>query len=113
MLIRRVFIVWSYPLFRETVRLLLKHPAVEIVGASSKYEEALAAIEELRPDTIIVEETEDVAVVRIEALQFLKAFMWGPRVIRLSLQDNELWVYSRERRVIGDSTELLQLVRDS
>jgi DNA-binding NarL/FixJ family response regulator len=94
------------------VRLLLKYPAIEIVGASSEYTEALAAIEELKPDTIIVEETEDVAVVRIEALQILKACTWGPRVIRLSLQDNELWVYYRERRVISDSADLLHLVQD-
>ncbi len=110
---RRLFIVWSHPLFREIVHRLLDDPAVEVVGAASKYETALPELERLKPDVIIVEETDDNAVTHIEALEILRACSWGPRVIRLSLQDNELWVYYHERRNVGSAEDFLRLVRDA
>lgn len=110
---RRLFIVWSHPLFRETVHVLLDDPAVEVVGAASEFETVLASLESLKPDVIIVEETDDDTVIPIEALEILRACSWGPRVIRLSLQDNELWVYYHERRSVGSAEDFLRLVRDA
>ena len=109
---QRLFIVWSHPLFRELVVLLLNDPTLAIVGQASGYEAALNQLERLKPDVVIVEETEDSTVTRIEALDILKACSWGLRVIRLSLHDNELWVYYHERRRINVGEDLLWLVRD-
>ena len=113
MVIQRIYIVWVHPIFRETVSLLLDHQAVEIVGASSNYEEALAEVRKLQPDTIIVEETEDITGAHIEAIEVLKACPWELRVIRLSLQDNELWVYHHERRSLSSSEEFLRIIQDT
>lgn len=112
-MLQRLFIAWSHPLFREIVFLLLNDPMLEIVGHASNYEAALNQLERLKPDVVIVEETEDSTVTRMEALEILKACSWGLRVIRLSLHDNELWVYHHERQRISVGEELLCLVRDS
>jgi DNA-binding NarL/FixJ family response regulator len=95
------------------VNLLLDDPAVSIVGTASEYKAVLAALGSLKPDTIIVEETQDCAVTSVEAVEILKACTWGPRVIRLSLQDNELWVYHQERWNIRSKEDFLRLVRDT
>ena len=34
---QRVFIIWSYPLFHESVRLFLEHPDIKLVGATSDF----------------------------------------------------------------------------
>ncbi len=107
---RRVFIVWRHPLFFETVRLVVRHSGVEVVGASSEYASAQGAIDELRPDVVIVEEAEDEPVSQAEAVRILEASPWGLRIIRLSLDDNDLWVYQRERKRLGQSDDLLHLI---
>jgi DNA-binding NarL/FixJ family response regulator len=108
---QRLFIIWSHPLFREFVNRLLDDPEVSIIGTTSEYKAVLAELESLKPDTIIVEETQDCAVVPVEAVEILKVCTWGPRVIRLSLQDNELRVYHQERWNIGSKEDFLRLVR--
>lgn len=110
-MIQRIFIVWAHPIFRETVSLLLNHPAVEIVGLSADREAAMAEIEALKPNTIIIEETEDTAFTHGEAARFLEACSWELRVIRLSLQDNELWLLQKQRRSIGSSEDFLRIIQ--
>ena len=110
-MVQRVFIVWTHPLFYETVRLLINHPAIEIVGASPEYAAARVEIGNLQPEIIIIEETENGAATGTEVLQILETSPWRPRVIRLSLKDNELWVYYHERWTVGSSEELLRLVK--
>lgn len=109
---RRVFIVWVHPLFCETVRLLLEHPGIEIVGNSADFDAALEEINQLKPDTVIVEETEDQTETHSGAIQILQACLWGLRVLRMSMQDNELWVYSHERRNINSSDEFIRIVHE-
>lgn len=112
MVIQRIYIAWVHPLFRETVSLLLNHQAVEIVGTSNLMENALADIDRLQPDTVIVEETEGNGEPHVEALQILKACPWKLRVIRMSLQDNELWVYHHQRRSLSSSEEFLRIIQE-
>ena len=111
MVAHRLFIVWSHPLFREFVNRLLGDPALSIVGMASEYETALTMLDSLKPDVIIVEETQDSMVTSIDPVGILNACSWGPRVIRLSLQDNELWVYHKEQWTIGSREDFLRLVR--
>jgi DNA-binding NarL/FixJ family response regulator len=82
---RRLFIVWSHPLFRETVHVLLDIPAIEVVGMASEFETALARLESLQPDVIIVEETDDDTVTHVEALEILRACSWGPPGTKASI----------------------------
>jgi DNA-binding NarL/FixJ family response regulator len=106
--VRRVFVVWTHPIFHESVRLLLNHPDVELVGATSDYGAAQREILGLQPDTVLVEEPG--GSLRAEVMGILEASPWSVRVIGLSLEDNSLSVYHREQRTVAQSDDLLQLV---
>jgi len=106
---RRVFVIWTHPLFYESVRLLLQHPDVEWTGATSDRVAAQAQIVSLRPDTILIEEEEG-SNAPAETLEILEASSADMRVIRLSLADNELRVYHREQRTVGQTEDLLHLI---
>ncbi len=110
MAVRRVFVIWTYPLFHELVRLLLSHPDVEWEGATSDHAAVHAQIASLRPDTILIEEEEEGGV-SAEVLDILEASASDVRVMRLSLADNELSVYHREQRKLVRAEDLLSLVR--
>lgn len=106
--VRRVFVVWTHPIFHESVRLLLNHPEVELVGATSDYVAAQHEILGLQPDTVLVEEPG--GSLRAEVMGILEASPWTMRVIGLSLEDNSLSVYHREQRTVAQRDDLLQLV---
>lgn len=106
---RRVFVFWTHPLFYEAVRLLLDDPSIDLVGAISDYVSAQQQIMKLQPDTIIVEESEGDRFGEI--LVFLKNSPAGARVIGLNLLDNQLFVYQRERKTVGQADDLLRLVQ--
>jgi DNA-binding NarL/FixJ family response regulator len=106
--VRRVFVIWTHPIFHESVRLLLNHPEVELVGATSDYLAAQDEILSLQPDTVLVEEVGE--SVRAEVMEILEASSWSVRVIGLSLADNSLRIYHREQRTVAQGEDLLQLV---
>jgi DNA-binding NarL/FixJ family response regulator len=105
---RQVFVIWTHPIFHESVRLLLNHPDVEWVGATSDYAAAKNEILSIQPDTILIEDVQDSA--SAEMMEILKAGPQNVRVIGLSLADNELSVYHRERRTVGQAGDLLRLI---
>ncbi len=102
MAVRRVFIAWSHSLFYESVRLLLNHPEVEIVGSASEVEIVWPDVIELRPDTIVIErngeESETAASANI--LPIWKSSAWNPRIIQVGLQDNIVQVYRRKQHIL-------------
>lgn len=108
-----VFIIWAHELFYESVHILLNHPdvkGIEEVGANNKSLATQKEIEKLRPHIILVEETDETS--RTEVLQMLEESDWNPRIICLSLNDNELMVYQREQRIIEQVEDLLKLLQD-
>lgn len=109
MAVQQVFIIWSHPLFHESVRLLLRHPDVEIIGSTADYETARDDIERLRPNTVIVEETG--SGTHVEALAILDSSRFAPRVIGFSLEDNKLNVYHRQESTVARAEDLLRLVQ--
>jgi len=106
---RRVFVIWTHPLFHESVRLLLSHPGIEWVGATADHAAAREQIVRLRPDTILVEEEE--SGVPPEALEILEACSWKVRVVGLGMDDNRLIVYRREQRTVAQAEDLLHLIQ--
>lgn len=104
---QKAFIVWSHPLFHETVRLLLSSPGIEIVGSASDRDAAREAIARLQPGVIIVEEVLFEESIEKDILDFLGVSKGEPRVARLSLEDNQVFVYQRERRTITSREDLL------
>lgn len=106
---RRVFVIWTHPLFHESVRLLLSHPDIEWVGATADHVGARGQIADLRPDTILVEEGD--SGIPPEALKLLEACTWKVRVVGLGMDDNRLIVYRREQRTVTQADDLLRLIR--
>ncbi len=104
---RRVFVIWAHPLFLESVRLLLKEAQVELVGATSDHEDAHTQIDSLAPDVVIIEQTDGEKQASLETISILQS---GARVVRLSMDDNEISLYSRERRTAMQADDLANLI---
>lgn len=105
---QRVFVIWTHPLFHASVALLLEDPNIELVGATSDYSKALDEISKHKPDTILIEKTG--MKVPAEVLEILERSSWKMRVFDLSLNDNELSIYHREQKTVGQVDDLLSLI---
>lgn len=105
---RRVFVIWTHPLFLDSVRLLLTHPEVDLVGTASDYEIAQERALELQPDTFLIEETGGNIPSRMTDI--LQLCTWNTRVVSLNLDNNKLSVYHREFGTVGQADDLLQLI---
>jgi hypothetical protein len=88
--------------------MLLNHSEVVWIGSTSNFADAKENILRLRPDTILVEETDEDASTLI--IEILEASPCGGRVVSLNLNDNQLSVYHREERTLLHSGDLLQLI---
>ena len=104
---QRVFVIWTHPLFHDAVRLLLRHPKVEICGDSSDHASAQTAIAMIKPDVVVIETPEGEEQAGAETISILQE---GPKVVRLNLSDNELSIYLRQQQTVSDAEELLRLI---
>lgn len=104
---RRVFVIWTHPLFLESVSLLLSKAQVELVGATSDHSQAHDQIVALAPEVVIVEHTNGEEQASQETIAILRA---GARVVRLSMDDNEISLYSHERRTAMQADDLANLI---
>ncbi len=102
---RRVYLVWMHPLFHESVRRLLDHPDVALIGSNSDPTVARHEIESTRPDIVVVEEIGSSTTAT--ALTVLEACTWDVAVVTLNLNDNSLSVYHRKQEQVGTGEELL------
>ena len=107
----RVYMLWTHPLFSETVRRLLGGAEVEIIGASSDPTAGLEEISRLQPDVVIAEE--DPSGAPTEAIDALRAGPAEMLILGLNLANNALQVYRREQRTVADPEDLLQILRAS
>ncbi len=107
----RVFILWTHPLFSETVARLLGGADVEIIGGSSNPAAGLDEIGRLQPDVVIAEEepTGDPG----EAIRALRAGPAEMLILGMNLENNGLQVYRREQRTVADPEDLLRILRTS
>jgi DNA-binding NarL/FixJ family response regulator len=113
MAVRRVYLVWTHPLFFETVHRLLSHQDVELVGESMDHEAARAEIARLRPDVVVLEEAEGGS--STDLVDFLQAGAKDVQILGLNLMDNELHVYQRRQTTVvhpGDLVDVIRGVRD-
>ena len=108
MTIRRVFVIWTHPLFHESVRALLNHPHIEWVGATADLAVARGQIASLRPDTVLVEGLQD--GLPLEALKIMNSCGWKILLLGLNLEDNTTRVCYSEQKIVGRADDLLRLV---
>lgn len=105
---RQVFVIWTHPLFRESLALLLHHPQIELVGETNDFESASVNIQRLRPDTILIEETE--ANQFTQLISDINRQPWEMRILLMNLMDNQLNVFHHELRTVGRAEDLVQMI---
>lgn len=105
---KRVFVVWSHPLFHDAVRLLLTHPEIVWVGETSDYEGIEEIVNRMSPDTVIFEEDEDRPSIQILAIP--EKYPSVERIIGLNLNNNELRIYHQKVKIVGNINDLIQSI---
>jgi DNA-binding NarL/FixJ family response regulator len=102
-----VFIIWNNPLFHEAIRLLLRHPNIKIIGATTDHDDAQTQIAKLHPDIVILETSSGGEELNGETFSILRT---GPKVVCLGLADNALRLYQRREKIIDHPDELLNFI---
>ena len=105
----RVYVIWTHPLFHDSLRQLLDHTDIKWVGAASDFTIAVEEISSLHPDTILIEELEDETIVST-FMKILEKFQWNLRVIGVSLNDNQLSIYQHAQQTVGQPEDLIRLI---
>jgi DNA-binding NarL/FixJ family response regulator len=108
----RVFVIWNHPLFYESIRLFLQHTNVECIGACQNMDEAISQINNLHPDTILVEETESGDTSR-RVIDLIESSSINLRIFRLNMNDNDLKIYHREQMTVMQAEDLVHLIRNN
>lgn len=105
---KRVFVIWSHPLFHDAVRLLLAHPDIDWVGETSDYEGMVEIVMKISPDIVIFEEDEDRSSSQILAMP--EKIPSLERIIGLNLNNNELRIYHHKVKNVGHTDDLIQSI---
>ncbi len=107
----RVFILYSHGLFARGVQsLLAREQEVEVVGMEKDDHQALGRLKELNPDVILVDSgarQDNPCLTISEIFRELP----GARVISLSLQENGIDIYDKQRIVACGPAELVHAIR--
>ncbi len=109
MAIHSVYVIWTHPLFHDSLRQLLDHPDIKWVGAASDLTIAVEEISSLHPDTILIEELEGETTTSA-FLKILEKFRWDFRIVRVSLNDNQMSVYQHAQQTVGQPEDLIRLI---
>lgn len=106
----RTYIVYHHGLFAQGVRSVLEtRRAVQIVGMESDVAKALKAVQSLKPEVIIVEESTGKHQ-RMRLGAFLNGSTGG-RVVTLSLDHEYATVYDRHRVEANDPADLVRAIQ--
>lgn len=110
--VSRVFIVSHSSLFAEGIRSLLREqPGIKIAGVESDPIKAKEAVRSLRPDAVIVEESETgTAHPLVEKILQEKT---AAQVVTLDLSHNFAMVYTRRRVAIREPADLIKAIQAS
>lgn len=103
---KRVFVMWTHPLFYESIRLLLNQE-VDLVGSTDDRAKGYLGIANLKPEVVIIETPAGQPDLGMETISILQK---GPRVIHLSLEDNELSLYQRLHKTMHEPSDLMQVI---
>ncbi|MBI4572696.1 MAG: response regulator transcription factor [candidate division NC10 bacterium] len=106
----RIYIVFRHALFAQGIRSLLQgRRAMQVVGMESDPAKALEAVEALRPEVVIVEESD--ASNQSPTLTGILQRHPAGRVVALDLDHNFATVYDRRRVVTTQPTDLVRAIR--
>lgn len=105
----RIFVVSSQSMFGRGIESLLREETtLDIVGQETDINRAIERIGRLRPDVVIVDHDES----DLEIAHILRVSP-NIKVIGLSLQNNNLYVYQARQRITRSVEDLLQAMTSS
>lgn len=102
----RVVIVDDHQLAREGLRAVLEQSAIEVVGMAASGEEAVALVEQLVPDVVLMDVRLGPGIDGLEATRRIVARGTGTRVLMLTLHD--MPAYVREALAAGAAGYVLK-----
>jgi hypothetical protein len=88
--------------------MLLSHPEVELVGSQTVLERAMREINELKPDTILVENTKKYPLT--DFFRFLEQEVAQLKIIGMNMENNQATLFHRENRSVIHEDELLEII---
>jgi DNA-binding NarL/FixJ family response regulator len=107
---KRVFILSSHPLFGQGVEnLLRREEGLDIVGQETDADKALERIKEIRPDVVILDCAEPGCDPTLAVMRILREGV-QTKVIGLNLQDNTMYIYRGEQRVVKEVKDLIEAI---
>lgn len=118
-LLARVYIVEEHPSVRlALVDRLSRAPGIEVIGHSGEAQQALAQVEEVRPDVVLLEVKRSDGM-GLELLRQIASLSDGPRAVVLTSYETAWEVEAAKRAGAScyllkdlDSEELLRNIRD-
>ncbi len=105
----QVYVIWTNPIFHDSLRQLLVHAEIKWVGAASDFTKAVEEIFQLQPDTILIEEVEGMVTTN-RIMNIVDQFQWDLRVIGVSLNDNQLSIFQHAQQTVGKPEDLIHLL---
>jgi DNA-binding NarL/FixJ family response regulator len=91
--------------------LLLQETEVEIVGRETSIEQATASIKQLRPDVVIID-NDDISSNGITELLKIVRTNPGVKIIHLSLQSNNLYIYQAVHTEVQSVEDLVEAIKE-
>ncbi len=107
---KRVFIVSRHPLFSQGVEdLLMQQGRFTILGHEQDGAAALSCIQALQADVVIVDcDQQDTSFCAL--ITRVLDLVPPVRIVGLGLQDNRLYVFRREEKIVGRVEDLIAAV---
>ena len=106
----RIYIIFHHALFAQGIRSLLRgRRTIQIVGMESDQGKAMEAVRSLRPEVIIVEESD--AGVQSPSLEAILRRHPTGRVVALDLDHNYATVYDRHQVTTAQPADLINAIR--
>ena len=109
MTVHQIYVIWSNPLFHDSLRQLLDLNNIKWVGAASDIPTAAEEILQLHPDTILIEDMEEKSNTNL-FMNIVEQFGWDLQVIGFSLNDNELNIFQHAKQMVGKPEDLIRLI---
>jgi DNA-binding NarL/FixJ family response regulator len=108
----RIFIISDHLMFGYGLEcLLLKEKAGEVVGRGTTLEEAATSLKTLQPDVIIVDDDERSLATIVELLRMVSRNP-GLKVIQVSLQSNNLYIYQALHTQVQSVADLVEALKE-
>ena len=107
---KRILMLSSHPLFSQGVESLLRRETgLEIVGRETDVDKAIGRIKELQPDVVILDSGDPARDSTLAVMRVLREGV-GAKVIGLNLQDNTMFIYRGEQRVVKEVKDLMEAI---